>query len=376
MNKKYYFITFIIIIFIYNVKGESKHKKLITYDFNDFLKNSIRTNSTFIFEYNKYHHECIPGFVKYFEDLDFNVDILILKGQEDSMELYPYSDHIHLYLFDSIKQIEKKIKIVRKKVVKYNYIFINTLRYKKWNKKLLRAIGAWNSTHSYFVDHDTKVARKDYFGKGHIFTLGYFQGGVQVNPHYFGDVEQHNKNKRSRFFMTSTINRKYKTFINASEIVEAEGLDFEVIVTGRYNNFSEKNLPSKLKSHYHFKHFIPYIEMYQEIEKSDYIIVTLGTNNKDAKIFKTLRCSGSVQLGYGFNKPMLIHEDYAALYNLTNTNSFLFNDENFVHVFKKAIKLTDKEYRDKQINLNKTANEIYNLSLKNLKNSLNLEETN
>jgi len=378
MNKIYYFLTFINLLF-FNVKGDLKHKKLTIYNFNDFLNNSIRTNSTFIFEYNKYHHECIPGFVRYFEDLNFNVDILILRGHEDSMELYPYNDRIHLYLYDSINQIKRKIKRIRKKVTKYNHILINSLNDDKKVKKLLKAIGAYYSSHSYFVAHDTNFVRKQgmqhYFDKGRIFTLGYFQGGVQVNPHYFGDIKLHNKNKLPRFFMTSTIDREYKTFVNASEVVKSEGLEFEVLITGRYNVFSEKILPNQLKSHYHFNHFIPYIEMYKKIEKSDFIIITLDPNNKDAEIFRTLRCSGSVQLGYGFHKPMLIHEEYAALYNLTNTNSFLFNNENFIHIFKKAIKLTDKEYHEKQINLIKTANSVYNLSLKNLKNSLNLENS-
>ena len=45
--------------------------------------------------------------------------------------------------------------------------------------------------------------------KNRIWTLGPFNIGLQVNPHYFGNIKIKDKNKRTRFFIISTQSRNY-----------------------------------------------------------------------------------------------------------------------------------------------------------------------
>ena len=49
------------------------------FNIQQFFTTKIRTNSILLFEKNYFHYECTPGFVKYFLDLGFNVDIIMTE---------------------------------------------------------------------------------------------------------------------------------------------------------------------------------------------------------------------------------------------------------------------------------------------------------
>ena len=52
-------------------------KQLI--DNQKFYKTPVRKNSVLIVEPNPYHAEILPGFVRYFQDLNYNVDIKVIR---------------------------------------------------------------------------------------------------------------------------------------------------------------------------------------------------------------------------------------------------------------------------------------------------------
>ena len=82
------------------------------YPFYELLKINIKNHSILIFEPNKYHHECSPGFSKYFIDLGFNVDLLIHNNGIDSFCLFEEKKNIRLFIFNSLKDIMKKKKVI------------------------------------------------------------------------------------------------------------------------------------------------------------------------------------------------------------------------------------------------------------------------
>ena len=78
------------------------------------------------------------------------------------------------------------------------------------------------------------------------------------------------------------------------------------------------------------------------------------------------RVSGSIQLAYGFLKPVIINKKFASIYKFNSDNSFITNNYNLTEVMRKAINLSNKQYQKMKQNLRRTANYIYKKSLKNV----------
>ena len=141
----------------------------------------------------------------------------------------------------------------------------------------------------------------------------------------------------------------------------------KLIVTGRTRTLKPENIPINIRDYFIFKLMIPYDEMYLEIEKSDYIIITLDPNNSYDYQFKTIRVTGSMQLSLGFLKPVLINEVFADFYFLNSENSLIFNNSNFCDIMKKSILLNKIDYKKLQNKLNIHAKDVYQKSINNVK---------
>ena len=201
--------------------------------------------------------------------------------------------------------------------------------------------------------------------------MGNLKNTLYVNPHYYGDIKIRNKNKRTKFFITSTIKRNYKDLISAAEKIKKENLDFEVIVIGKEKTFSKKELSENLKENFKFKYKVIFKDLYEAVYSSDYIIINLYPHYKNNDIFRSKRLTGASQLSFGFLKPPLIHYRFAEFYNMSSKNSFLFDNSNFYEIMREAILLSDQEYKKKQKNLIKLSYSLYKISLNNIIKTLN-----
>ena len=211
------------------------------------------------------------------------------------------------------------IKNLSSIIKKYDFFLLETTDKNK--KKLNIDLGLFNISNSIFIFHYITFIDVDYskyLDKNRIWTLGNFSKGLQVNPHYFGNIKLRDKNDKVKFFVTSTFKRNYEFLIKAVNKLKNENLNFEIIVTGRTRTLKPENIPINIRDNFIFKLMIPYDEMYLEIEKSDYIIITLDPNNSYDYQFKTIRVTGSMQLSLGFLKPVLINEVFADFYFLNN----------------------------------------------------------
>ena len=77
----------IISLIIKNLSNNTK-KSIEIRPFYELFNTAIKKNTILIFEPNKYHHECTPGYSKYFIDLGYNVDILMHISGINSMILF------------------------------------------------------------------------------------------------------------------------------------------------------------------------------------------------------------------------------------------------------------------------------------------------
>ena len=125
-----------------------------------------------------------------------------------------------------------------------------------------------------------------------------------------------------------------------------------------------------LTDNFKFKYKISYSELYQAVERSDYIILPFNPKDKYSNEYKNFKVSGSMQLVYGFLKPALIHQEFANFYNLNNKNSLIYNNFNFYDVMKQAILLSNKIYKNLQDHLQLVERQIYKTSINNIKKTI------
>ena len=335
----------------------------------------VKNNTILIYEPSPFHYECTPGFAKYFIDLGFNVDIIMDKmGISSFSQFESLSQQIKLFIYKDRKEALNYGYNLYLLSQKYNHVLIETtepIKEKIYNNKSFL-----NNNNSMFVFHHIDFIEKmnfsEYIKQDRIWSLGNFSVGLQVNPHYFGNFEPKDKNKITRFFITSTRNRSYELMISASERLKKENLDFQVFVVGKYEIFSPNNISKELQENFIFRYNVSYIDLYKIVDSSDFIIVNLDPNNKKDEEFSNIRVTGSAQLIYGFSKPAIINQKFANIYNFTKNNSLIYENSNFFQIMKDAIFLNNADYDKLKNNLIKLSKVIYNKSINNIKKSLKI----
>ena len=376
-NKKIIIIFIIILLYIiyskqYNPEIEKKIDKVYNSfkinQFEELFKSSVKHKTILIFEANKYHFECLPGYAKYFVDLGYNIDILINNFGINSFCLFNEINKIRFFVFENLQPFWKHSKNFTSFIKKYDFVIIQTTN--DINKPLFSHLNLLNMNNTIFVFQNIYYIDANYFKffeQNRAWTLGNISKGLQVNPHYFGNIKIKEKNEKTIFFLTSTSKRNYTSLIQSASKLKMENLNFKIIVVGWWKFFTSETIPNNIINNFSFKYYIPFDEFYQEVIKSDFIIIPFDPNNETDKSYKTIRVSGSVQLAYGFLKPIIIDKNFADFYFLNNKNSLLYENYDLYSVMKKAIKLNNKEYRQLRNNLNSTVRKIYNISINNIK---------
>ena len=381
---KFIFILFLLELFNIPIDESIKNllKKIRVYlkpqgikikFYKELFENTIKNKTILIIEINYFHHECLPGFSKYFIDLGYNVDILLSKDGIDSFSFFKDVENITLFIFNAQNQIYLCYKNLSTIIKKYDFVLLQTTNSDKGI--LFNNLGLTSINNSFFVFHTLNniniLNYSNYLAQNRIFTLGNFSRGLQVNPLFFGDIKIKNKNIKTRFFLTSTFQRNYRYLVSAAEKLKSENFNFELIIIGRTYDFNLKHIPKHLYNNFIFKYRVSYRKLYQAVESSDFILIPLDPNNESDLKYRTIQASGSIQLAYGFLKPVIINENFAQIYNLNSENSLIYNDNNIYNSMREAIILDNKKYTILQNNLNKCAKEVYRTSLNNIKKAFN-----
>jgi len=352
-----------------SIKSASLHSNSVIH----LLNCNIKNNTVLIIEPSGYHMECTPGYTKYFLDLGYNVDIIFENSGINSLWLFNSLENIRLFTFYKLSTFSDYSKEFQLILKNYSYIILESTESSK--NQTYEDLGLFKMNNTIFVVHEIEYFNStgisNIYNQNRIWSLGNIKNTLYVNPHYFGDIKIRNKNKRTKFFITSSPKRNYKDLMLAAKKMKNENLDFEVIVIGKEKIFSKKDLPGELKENFQFKYRVKFKQLYKAVFSSDYIIINLYPNYKNNDIFRKERLTGASQLAFGFLKPPLIHESFAEFYNMSSNNSFLFDSHNFYEIMREAILLSDEEYKNKQRNLIKLSNNLYNISMNNIIKTLN-----
>lgn len=358
--------------------------------FRDFLdkiksltnnKPIIKENTFLLWEpCSKSHSEVLPGFAKYLLDLGYEVSVLTTqknikeglfsKFQNDKLFINNLSQRkIRKYIKNNdLSNVKGVLTTTAGKLC--DSIHYNNM-YSAFNKNA-------DKKKLFFVEHEIKPSVDEGTWNNKLITLRKMNyknaDSVVVNPHYFGEIKQTKKNEDFTNFITiGALRAKRKNsniIIDAVEKLHNKGIEnFKVTIVGKG---TLKDLPSHLRKYFDIKGHLGFKKMYEEIEKSDFILTAYDDKNVSHQRYNTTGTSGTFQLVYGFLKPCIIVESFAQINDFTLDNSIFYkNIEDYKNALEKAIKLSSSDYKKMQDNLKQTVDKIYKNSLNNLKELIN-----
>lgn len=363
-------------------------------------------NTFFVWEpCSKSHGIIVPGYAKYLLDLGYNVSVLVtpehIKGG-----LFKYFNDERLTLNKlSQKQIRKFFKQNDLSGVKGVMVTTAT--------KLTDGKPDYDAARNFFkgvnepgrpintstepksskvllVEHEIKQARDAGVCVDDLIMLRKmnYKGAnpAPVSPHYFGDVKITPKNSTchnekdlgktqshlplTNFITIGTIRAKRKNtniIIDAVKALHAKGVtNFKVTVVGKG---SLRALPREIRRYFDIKGYLGFAQMYDEIEKADFMLTAYEPDNPAHQRYITTGTSGNFLLVYGFVKPCLITRSFAPINGFDEGNSVLYDD--YVEGMQRAIAMSAQDYAKMQENLKNYADALYKESLENLKGLIN-----
>ena len=366
---------------IYNLKqGQNDMFSTI-----EFLEHNIRPNSILLIEPNDTHGEVIPGYVKYFSDLGFNVDIIVTSYNFKTKCLKNLEDEN--YQIFCLSRNALKIILNSKVIKEYQYIFFTSQttyeRYKNYERPSI--MDRYPILNQYLnklfaVEHRLEFCNKTLLENNSIVAIAKLPNidnrVIIANPMYFGNYAITNKNLTYTNFITVgalvSFRRNCSVLIDAVLNLHRNGIrNFYVTVIGQGHL---NNIPKEIRHYFLILGKAPYDVMYKEVERADFFLPLLDPLNPEHERYITTGTSGSFQLIYGFRKPCLIAEKFANIHGFNSENSIVYKkNDDFVNAMKYAINMNSEKYKEMQNALNNTSNAIYNASLQNLKEALGLK---
>jgi len=362
-------IIMILLFFGYWIFTKVRYRS-VSENVKNFVTHKINKNKVLLVEFNAYHHECMPGFAKYYTELGYDVDILILKNFANSFDYFEPKDKINIFEIESKEQFENYARLLSKKIKKYKHVFANTL----YGSELEKNLGLLDLSQIIYVMHDTDLITNNsdlerIKSEDKLVYLANIVENRQVNPHYFGNFDVKHKNSRTNFMVIGNMNpayRNYDLLMNSIRELKNKNKDFVVTVIGYTTDINM--IPEDIRDKFDIKGYLSYREMYDEVIKSDFILMLLDNNIEAHLKYKNTKSSGNVQLSYGFNTPVIISNDFAEFYKFNKNNSIIYENNNLLESLERAINCSDSDYINLQNNLKITAKNIFNNSLNNLKN--------
>ena len=345
-------------------------------DYYNFIQHKVSRQSILYIEPNiDAHGEVMPFFIKYFLDLGYQVDVIMSSRMQ---ELNPFcrmqNEHFNKFIINEYTKHIFKEEILKK----YKYILFNSTTLYGFdssdpNKNIFGHIPNLLDYRNnlFMIEHHIETANKKLLSEGRYIVLAKIPNlndkFVIANPHYFGNINVTKKNKTTNFIMVGAIEqyrRNTKLLINSVKKLSKHTENFKITVVGRG---SIKNIPFSLRKYFEIKGQLPFPNMYEEMEKSDFFLPLLDPKNPKHERYITQGTSGSFQLIYGFLKPCLIQRKFADVYNFDNKNSLVYEQNSDLYkVMLEAVNMDSEKYCEMQNSLKYMVEKIEKDSKNNL----------
>ena len=346
---------------------------------NQYINHDISDNTVLLIEANNCHGEVLPGIAKYFLDIGYSVDVIMTESEFD---LKPFGkfDGTNINIFPMRKDIIWHF-FNTNYIKAYKYIYINTEYIGDPITKKLIPISSYFKADAIkdklvLMNHRPRTFKNISYRNLILASLPVKDKYAVVNSHYFGDVAITGKNDISNFIVIGNIEDKRKNhnllLDSVGQLLQQGVTKFKITVIARTGNLD--SIPENIRLFIDFKGRLDYPQMYKELEKADFFLTLLDPDNSEHDRYITTGTSGSFQLIYGFAKPCLINKKFAALHGFNEENSIIYEkNSDFTEALKKAIDMSANDYNSMQNSLKIYADNLYQTSLKDLKEVLEWE---
>ncbi|MDR3078842.1 MAG: hypothetical protein LBU15_02275 [Rickettsiales bacterium] len=359
-----------------------------------FAAAAVAEKSVLLVEPNSFHGEVVPGVVRYWQDLGYRVDLLLQPSMREDGVFSHYFDPPRVFYMTRRFQ-RKALALAR--IGEYDFLFLTTSSY-PGGKKLAMASGYELSAASYLeflgftprtkyglmmIEHGAfyidPLGHRKYADQGRLFMLNQLNGVPMVNPHYFGSVKITGKNRMPIFSVALRSRGTGELLCRAVRRLRGRGItNFRVLVAGRGSSW---RVPRDLvDSIWPIEGWLRFPDLWEIYESSDFLMFMLSPDPRSRKksIFAIPggECvAGAWQTMMGFQKPALIHSEFAASYQLDESNAILYeDDEKLDEAMERAIRMSSEEYGALQTEIKKLASQSYAESLENLKYAIGRAE--
>ncbi len=340
------------------------------------LLGGIRDNSVLIVEINNCHYEVIPGYVEYFIELGYNVDV----ATPSDAQLDFLTDAITSVRIFRLGKRNMERLLKSEDIRKYKYIlFSSAIKYvdgfaanspeMPFVTEYYRDIAA-DQRRLIFVQHhmERQGVNKNQIALADLHNQ-YSANFYIVNPHYFGKIKITPKNENITNFIVvggiSSWRKNYNLLLEAVRKLAQSGKKFKVTLVGSGNKL---DIDDGISPYLDVRGRLSYPDMFRAMEEADFFLCLLDPDNPDHDRYITMGTSGSFQLIYGFVKPCLIQKKFAAVYEFNPLNSLVYEkNDDLAQTMEKAIDMPGKEYKVMQRELSQKVSFIHQRSLKNMK---------
>ncbi len=345
--------------------------------YTQIAEEKVKANTILLVEPNlQFHSECLPGYVKLLNDLNYHVHILMCN------------ENVRLGALDRCQNLDYKIfgcnsyktmiAIINTSYIKNRYkkIFITTTL----NLQGLVSLFEINDTTNInCVVHSKKTIEEFSLQKlveeNRICVLSYFKNNsmLTVNPHYYGNMNmKHEKNDIVEFITVGRIQKDVKNYNiltnTVRRLLNSGYKNFKVNIVGW---FGEIDIDEDIKDNVVFWGKLSFPQMYDLLLKNDYILSLLDEENKAHILYTSDLATGSNQLVLGFKRPYLINKTFAEAYRYNDTNAIIYEKNDLFSAMEKAINLKKEDYSNMQDQIDKLAKELDEISKNNLKVMIN-----
>lgn len=345
---------------------------------DSFKRCEVRPKSVLIVEPNGTHAVVLPGFVEYFRELGYSVDVMLRPKNAAALPFARLSGAARPRIF--IAAVSRMKKLLRlEKVARYDYCFLSTTAFYESDlphQSYLRELGFEPAARHglLLVEHDldedfAAFDEGKFLDAGRLFTLPGFQNTPMLNPHRFGDVAVTPKSSASNFIIVGGIEQARKNFaalFDAMRGLIASGReDFTVTVVGK----GRLDVPEELRRFVSFKGSLKYPDMYAEMERADFLLALLDPDLPEHNRYRNSSSTGTILLSLGFVKPCLMDAAFAGSYGLDGGNAVVYSRD-LGEAMRSAMDLDAERYDAMQSRLAALARDVRETSRANLEKAL------
>lgn len=347
----------------------------------------IKDNTFLIWEpCGKSHAEVVPGFAKYLCDLGYHVSVIVSKNAYKENLFSRIGENLNIS-YNKMSKYQARAYFKQADLSDVKGLLVTTVDklckaphfdrvYENFDKNV-------DKSKLFFVIHDIKervwanAMSEDLISLRELNFEQKDYKTVVVNPHYFGDVKITPKSELTNFVTVGELavgKKNFDLFVKTVQKLVNNGItNFKITVIGKGK---VENLPPEVVPYFDIKGRLPFDKMFEEIEKGDFLLTSYIDEEMHLRYIHQ-GTSGNFQLVYGFQKPIIIKDNFAPINGFSEKNSILYkDDDDFYNALIKGINMSQEQYHNMQEDIKAYAHNFYQISKLNLKSLIDSRQKN